>query len=214
MIRRNRRPTGLALDPMWRTAVVCASGPSFSEEQAAFIIEARQRDRCRVLVVSDNYRRVPNADALLSADTGWWLHHIAAVRALPFRGSCWTLNRNAAHRFGLHPLAVEQRPGLTDRHKVIRQGGNSGYHAINLAFLFGAHRMILVGFDMRASDGVQHWFGEHPPRLRTELPFARWIKAFGPLADDLRAEGVDVVNVSPDSALTHFPKATLADALA
>lgn len=205
-------PPGLGRDG-WGTVVVCASGPSFTEEDASAIADARVNDGIRVVVVNESWRRLPRADVLYAHDTRWWMLRIAEVRA-GFSGECWTQSLPVAKRFGLHPIKSYNTPGLTKRPGCIHNGGNSGYGAINLAYLFGARRILLVGFDMRAFDGASHWHGDHAEPLSKRQPFHNWIPRFRALADDLKAVGVDVINCSPISALACFPKASLADALA
>lgn len=103
---------------------------------------------------------------------------------------------------------------LVDKPGVIGSGGNSGFQALNLVVQFGAMRILLVGFDMHAANGV-HWHGEHGRGLNNprDSHFMRWRQAFGDVAKQLRVLGVDVVNASPQSALTVFPKMSVEDAM-
>lgn len=214
----------------WRTVVCCASGPSFSVEQAEMITEAWHADRCRVIVVNDNWRRVPTADLCYAADFAWWQVHIAAVRA-GFRGELWTqveqaLVRNGAqHAERFHKLAalglsfVNIKAGnalLPPGDTRISNGSNSGFQAIMLARLFGARRIVLVGYDMQRAggkkNGALHWFGDHLGTLENSDPW-HFAKHFNAVAPDLRAEGTDVVNCSIATALTCFRRAELATTL-
>ena len=96
----------------------------------------------------------------------------------------------------------------------IHQGGNSGYQAINLAYLFGASAIVLLGFDCSQSKtGEAHWFGQHGPRLTQQQPFALWQANFPALAQDLANSGTRVINASRETALRCFERASLADAL-
>jgi hypothetical protein len=79
---------------------------------------------------------------------------------------------------------------------VIHQGGNSGYQAINLAWLAGARRMRLVGYDMRNVNGRTHHHGDHPGVLHRPMVYERWLPKFDALANDLRRERVEVLNCS------------------
>ena len=84
---------------------------------------------------------------------------------------------------------------------------------MNLAVLWGAKRLVLIGFDAGPLYGKDHFFGKHPKELRNESPYASFRRNFDLVARDLKALGVSVVNTSIDSHLTCFKKATLADAL-
>jgi hypothetical protein len=46
---------------------------------------------------------------------------------------------------------------------------------MGLAFLFGAARIVLVGYDMREVDGRRHFFGSHPRPLRDGGSFEKWL---------------------------------------
>lgn len=79
--------------------------------------------------------------------------------------------------------------------------------------LWGATRIVLVGFDMGALGNKDHFFGEHPAPLFRQSPYATFRRAFLRVADDCRAMGVKVINASPRSHLESFPKMTLQAAL-
>lgn len=97
-------------------------------------------------------------------------------------------------------------PGLgIDR---LHYNNNSGAQAINLAFLLGAARIVLLGFDMQWTGGKAHFFGEHPPEL-SNGNHATFVTDFNQLAKDLEWQGVEVVNCSRQTALHQFPRADL-----
>ena len=85
----------------------------------------------------------------------------------------------------------------------VATGGNSGYQAVNLAYLLGAKRIGLIGFDMRGGE-FQHFHGDHGGGLNNPTPslFAEWIPRFNDLHRLLAAEGVELINYSRESALT------------
>jgi hypothetical protein len=103
--------------------------------------------------------------------------------------------------------------GLEEAPTGLRTGKNSGYQAINLAYHLGAARVVLVGYDMRPdAKGRHHWFGSHPyPTL--DPPYPALLEYFGTIAGPLAARGVEVLNATPDSALSCFRRATLEEAL-
>jgi hypothetical protein len=90
----------------------------------------------------------------------------------------------------------------------IHFGNNSGYQAINLAYLLGASSIILSGFDMKVTAGKTHFFGNHPYHKQGQGPnneiMQRWCRNFVALAQDLKSEGVQVYNCTRDTALTAF----------
>lgn len=103
------------------------------------------------------------------------------------------------------------RPGLgLDK---VHFGANSGYQAINLAYLFGAVRIVLLGFDMQMTAGKSHWHGDHPGELNRDCPVRSFAKNFPALASDLSGAGVEVINATRETALDCFPIKKLEDAL-
>ena len=99
--------------------------------------------------------------------------------------------------------------GLSFNPMIIHQGGNSGFQALNIAVLFGAARVLLLGFDLHGT----HWHGRHPAGMNNpdQNNFDRWSKAFSEAVGDLKLANVEVINCSPGSALTCFPTARIQD---
>lgn len=156
------------------------------------------------MVVNDNYRLAPWADWLYACDGAWWRVYHAAVVA-GFSGECWTQDEVAAKQYGLHWIRGKSDPGLSRDPAVIHHGANGGYQAINLAYHFGASRIVLLGYDM----GGTHWFGDHPTSLPVKSSYDAFLREFPALARDLKSAGVEVVNCSRSTALEAFPKSTI-----
>ena len=195
------------------TAVCVASGPSFSEAQAVAIGATHRAGRCHVVVVNDNWRRLPDADVLYAADGRWWARYAADVAA-GFRGERWTRDQDAATKYGLCWIKSRGLPGLSRDPSVIHEGSNSGYQAIGLAYHFGARRILLAGYDMQHRPGdPPHWFGRHPAGFTNSDGVAQWAPRFNRLADDLAAEGIELINCTTETALT-IPRGDLATELA
>lgn len=157
---------------------------------------------------------MPDADHLYACDQRWWVYHLEKVNKV-FAGKKYTQWRQPdekawAEQHGIIPIHGESSPGL-GRDKL-HYGNNSGYQAINLAYLMGATRIVLLGYDMQYTGGKKHWFGDHPTGF-TNGNFIEYVKHFTPLARDLKAEGVEVINCSRETALTQFERADLDDAL-
>lgn len=112
-----------------------------------------------------------------------------------------------------------KRYGLTKRRGRVSWNHNSGGAAINLATQFGAKRIILLGFDMNLDkNNRQHWHSKYKSSNRKNinekaLPFQRHLKCFPMIAADAKRQGVEILNVSPDSAIKEFRKVRLNDLL-
>jgi hypothetical protein len=196
------------------SVIVCiASGPSLTIDDVSLVEEWRTapvREPRRVIVVNTTYKAAPWADVLYACDAAWWNLHIQDVRE-SFAGEPWTLQNFAAKKHRLHEMPSDAKPGLG--RKVMHLGGNSGYQAVNMAYLFGARRIILLGYDMQRTGGRSHWHGDHPKGLRNTSPFASWIARFKVLAKDLREAGVEAVNATRETALLGFERVDLREAL-
>jgi len=183
-----------------QTVACIASGESLTREDC---------ERCRELktiAVNDAYLFAMFADVLYAADFDWWKHHKGAPE---FAGLKVTHDPQAAQRYGLKHITVRssnagaELKGVSLNPAHVHSGGNSGFQAFNLAVLFGAKRILLLGYDMQGS----HFFGEHPGAMRKTQDYRNWIKRFATVPAML--PDVEVVNCTRNTALKCFPQATL-----
>lgn len=198
--------------PNWsgETAVIVGTGPSAKDAPLGMV-----RGAARAFVVKSSWKLAPWADVLYGLDKGWWI----ANQGVPeFRGLKVSPSPTAARAFGLRQVRLKARAEiLTGETGVLgcglrTGGGHSGFQAINLAIQFGARQIALVGFDMTLSNGA-HWNSDYrgvgkPDAGRVES----WRVALDGCAGQFKAFGVDVVVAGP-SALTAYPKMSLAEAL-
>jgi hypothetical protein len=200
--------------PNWhgKTCIIVAGGPSAKDQD----YDLARRAGLRAIVVNNAHALAPWADALFACDLAWWRRY---GPALSFEGLRLSTDKNACEP--RQPWGV-QRVGLdrpSDRLNLVRYnhvgwGGNSGFQALNLAIQFGATKILLAGYDMTTAHGL-HWHGAHPSGMNnpSEPNIARWRRAIEAAADDIGKLGIEVINLSPISTLTRYPKMTLAEAL-
>lgn len=191
-----------------KPCVILASGPGLTQEQVEHV---GPRGDCYVIAVNNTWRLAPWADVLYAGDFLWWKTHCTSTEGSRAKRDChferWTQDAGAAERFGIKRIKGVNRPGLGEQ--CIHTGGNSGYQAINLAYLWKVKKIILLGFTMREIDGKKHWHPDHPKPLVQQILPDEWRHKMGPLAKDLEARGVEVVNCDPLSALTCFRMSTI-----
>ncbi len=192
------------------TVVCLGGGPSLTAEDVDYC-----RGKARVIAVNDAYRLAPWADALYGCDVQWWKWH-HGVRE--FSGEKWSLEQpnwgNWHDRWSdIQLLKNAGDHGLSLDPTEIATGSNSGYQAVNLAVLYGARRVVLLGYDMQTKGTQSHWFGHHPQRAGVVAPFAQFLESFKSLVKPLADLGVEIVNCTPGSRLRCFPMATLRDTL-
>lgn len=206
----------------WKGAeVVCiASGPSLTETDCCLVAawqaarHPKQPQR-RVIVVNTSYLLAPRADVLYAADRLWWDRYeseVSAARWPGFVGERWSLSLEANDRYGVRLVSHQQGEGLANDR--IYTGGNGGYQAVQLAALFGASRIILLGYDLQKTRGRSHWHGDHPLPLGNGTAHKEWAKRLDWLAPKLAAAGISVLNASRETALTKYPRVNLEEVLA
>lgn len=199
-----------------------ATGPSLTDEQLQVVHQAQQAGRVRVIGVNCAYQKAPWVDALFACDLMWWKKY----RADGAHGQGWqswckqnpgaetvTQCAGSHKQFGLTTrIRGSARDGLGTQE--LHTGSNGGHAAVNVAFLWGAKRIILLGFDMRLGpNGEKHCHADHPaPCIQTQL-FKQWIHRFESTARDLEKLGVEVLNATPGSALPWFERCNIEEAL-
>jgi hypothetical protein len=173
--------------------------------------------RARVIAIKDAYHLAPWADVLYSGDERWWVHH---AKSIAFEGRRYALVPHdprftrAVEDGRAQLLGLGKVLGLEIDPTKLALGNHSGYQAINLAVhLAGATRIVLLGYDMKASpDGRDNFFGAKPyAAKRPPYPF---LGVFASIVEPLAALGATVVNASRDTALDVFPRVSLEEALA
>lgn len=198
------------------TAILIANGPSLTRGQVNTARAAWIEGKARVFGCNDAYRIAPWIDGLYAADADWWRAHIDAVRDHHI-ALLWSQALDACMEWGLWHVYARVDIGMSRDSSEIhtgRDGGHSGYQLVNLAAHLGARRILLVGYDCRASpSGQTHWFGDHPDGLRVTSPYASFAAAYRLAAPDLAAMGVEVINCTPGSAIDAFPRSTLSAVL-
>lgn len=190
------------------TCVILATGPSLTQEDVDYV-----RGKARVLAVNDAYKLAPWASALYSTDARWWSWNKGAPE---FTGPKWSMDHSAwANYRSAYPDVMKLRntgsQGLERDPKGLKNGRNSGYAALNLAYHYGATRMILLGYNLQPRHGKSHFFGDHPNKQQS--PYAMFRRVFQSIVKPLEKSGIEVINCTTESALTCFPKGNLRDVL-
>jgi len=187
--------------PEWlgETVFVLGCGPSLASTPVG-----RLSAHGRVIAINDAYRRLPTADVLYFCDRKWWLRNQSYVRR-DFQGRYIVTIADRVD--GVKTLRCTGAIGLESDPGALRHGSNSGYQAINLAYHFGARRIVLLGYDMRLVEGKVHWKArskEQPDAQRRTMENVMLPK-FDTLKGPLEKAGVEVLNATPRSRLRVWP---------
>ena len=190
------------------TCVCIGGGESLTDEQVNY---AMIRHHWRTIGVNNAYQKAPWLDVLYAADHQWWSWHWEKVKGLPCRKV--TVDKRAKQDWPdllyLGPTDSESHglDGFDPDPSRLRTGKNGGYQAIHLAAHFGAKRIILLGYDQKGG----HWHEPHPGG-QSDI-FGMCARYWPTLAEAMKERNIDVINCTPNSALTAFPMANLEDVL-
>lgn len=188
------------------TVAIIGCGPSLQHVDPGKLLAFR-----RAIAINDALLRAPWADLHYFCDQQWWESNLYTMHGFPVLRV--TMENDIP---GVLRLRNTGPTGLETDPTGLRHGSNSGYQAINLAYHFGAKRIVLFGFDMRVVHDRTHW------RERNgEMATARFqrtltntmLPKFQTLVEPLREAGVEVLNATPGSALTCWPSVSIDDIL-
>lgn len=195
------------------TVFIVGGGPSLK----GFDFERLRGRRC-VAVNSSGYD-VPWADILLFHDNSWFEANRTLVDE--WRGIAVTLSRHSkvAAPDLLRRVAIEERLDFPIGRGPIRTGHSSGQSALSLTVTMAARQVVLLGFDMKAVAGQTHYHVERPlytaeHAARTAGEYATtFLPYWAGWNDAALRVGCEVLNATPESALSEFPMVDLKDIL-
>lgn len=202
------------------TCFILAGGPSLKGFDAGVL-----RGHGRVISINDSWRIAPWADILYCCDQPWIEDQTRSNRAsidgsVRFRDllatGFWVKGGDSPKTDPrIHILRFSGQVGLETNPEALRTGNNSGYQAINLAYHFGAARIVLLGYDMHCDGAKTHWHdGPRAPASEFGKTLGRdMVPYFEYLVAPLAAADVEVVNATPGSALKCWPMMSLEEAL-
>lgn len=186
------------------TIYIVGGGPSLKDFDFSLL-----KDKITI-AVNKSLKYVPNPNALYWSDTrlyNWFHEEIDAINCIKVTNKPFPANAP-----GVINLLNTGKHGLEKDPRCIRDGGNSGYAAINLAYHLGAKKIVLLGFDMNVDNSLTHYHGgyEQLSRIPDDSLYKRlMLPSFGTIADELEQMKVKVFNASPTSAIECFPKISL-----
>ena len=195
------------IDPIFLgdTIYVVGGGPSLKDFNFELL-----RDKT-VIAVNKAFTRVPFAQVLYWSDTRfyeWFSKEIDAFTGI--KVTC----RPEPKRSDVINLLNTGKTGLETMSYGLRDGGNSGYAAMNLAYHLGAKKIVLLGFDMQNTPKQTHWHDGYVSTADTSTMERLMLPSFDTIVEPLEKRKIKVYNASPDSKITCFPKISIEEALA
>ena len=185
---------------------ILGGGPSLRNFDVSVLGSAK------VIATNEAFILAPNAEALVFVDYHWWARRELEVRET-FAGELIGRGpyRSAYRRTGVTSVAYRSGEVFSIDPRLLG-GRNSGLAAVNAAWLMGAARIFLLGFDMKGDGSRNNFHNLYPDSPKA--PAHRYVSIFLPefekAAKRLETIGGGVViNLTPGSALKCFPERSL-----
>jgi hypothetical protein len=182
-----------------KIAICVANGPSLTRSDC----EIAEKSGAFILGVNDSYR-ICSLSALYAADHSWWAEHSAATADL----DCLKFKPEPKRTVD-SVTGIEGKQGKDLTAKRLNYGGHGGFQALHLALIWGAKKVLLLGYDCKGSKSHRHWFGNHPGKLDKESQYSSWVKTY----NSAKKPDTPIINVTRDTAITCFPRMTIEEAL-
>lgn len=108
------------------------------------------------------------------------------------------------NRLGIHRIPKNCTKGFGETFGTFSNGGNSGYAAIQLAYILGFRTVGLLGFDGIPQAGDPTHFHTLYTHRSDHEQLRQWLRQLEDMNTHFRSVGFKVVNASPVSELTRF----------
>lgn len=216
------------IKPIFKDSViVCAgTGPSINQETIDRVNQARSQGKIKVFSSNRAYQ-IFDTDLLHGCNYQFWDYWWKEDPLLKDRPFLKTTTRPQLEGKypGLEYIKEEWIDGLSTNPSYVAAHHGTGPQTVNLAYLFGAKTILLVGWDMRFPGKVSNqnykekrrFFGEDPltqvhwPRTEPNGDLGGLIREMNTI--DPKRYGIEIINCTPNSAMTHFPMMDLDKAL-
>lgn len=192
-----------------RTIVCVGAGPSLRKEDVA----ACEVAGFILMVVNGAFQFACCPEYHYAGDTRWWQRNYAYTQLCSGKFSIQHNGRDQGH-----PAVTQMKRGRTedfsDSWPTLATGKNSGFQAINLAYLLGFRRVILLGYDMKfGQNGEKHCHPDHPDYNPLDVTVAEWVRIFNKAAPIMEGLGLLVINATRDTDLDCFLRVQLEEVL-
>lgn len=205
-----------------RSAIVIASGPSSGIVDREAVADLIRHENLVVFGVNDADRSmggkpVPRLDYLVILDDHLWDDRLpkllplldANPGSLPI--TAFTIQEDVRYIYA--PFSFVEDPntkGPANIPYIVGQlfhGWSSGVAAIQLAMWMGCRRIYLLGHDLQVAHGRTHGFGvrEAGEKNRNYPQRAKMFAGYETIAYHAQQIGVEIINLSPCSAISYFP---------
>jgi hypothetical protein len=198
------------------TAIVCGTGPSITPE----IIKAVDDSGHRIFGANRAWE-IFNCDVVHGCNHQFWDYYWPQIQEQSF--DKWTTRPELEGKYpGLEYIEERWEDGLSKEQNWISAHHGTGPQLVNIAYLYGCTRLLLVGWDMRylGKTGqhqytARHYLGEYPkemvhwPQTGPNGEQTGLIEEMGTIHPE--DYGIEIINCTKDSAMKCFPMGDLKD---
>ncbi len=209
------------------TAIIAGTGLSLTPESIAYCNEARKAGKARIFA-ANRAHELFDCDVLAAINSAFyplWWDSIKDKHCDKWTTSLGTSRIPAVDLTEKYPevqyIDARLKAGLSKDPSYVHYHHTTGAMLINIAYLYGCTRLILIGFDMRYQGKVNDTKYNKPRRYLGEdaITQKHWMKT------DAKGDwhnvipgfktinpadyGIEIINCTPDSALRCFPMMNL-----
>lgn len=169
------------------------------------------------IAINRAYETMPFAPVLWWSDARFWRQHREGLRrhGAIWKATCFTnYHETDAVPAWVTQYRMTETAGFDEDPRYLRSGNNSTYAAMCLAAHLGAGRLVLFGVDMRHGRAGETHFHDGHGLIQSPETFDRYmLPFFDTLAEPLAKRNIEVINASPESALTVWPRCSIEEGL-
>jgi hypothetical protein len=205
-------------------AIVCGTGPSI-DQRTIDLVNSLHADECVRVFSANRAHEVFDTDVFHACN--WQFYDFWWERTLRDRSfDKWTTRPELQGKYeGVEYIEERWEDGISRDPSYICAHHGTGPQLVNIAYLYGCTKILLVGWDMRFWGKVdQRTYAQRRYFPEYELTLNHWpmTGANGEMSGlikemetiDPSAYNIQIINCTPGSALTHFPMMGIIDALA
>lgn len=190
------------------TVFIIGGGPSLLQQDLSLIHSHR------VIGVNQAFRLGNWIDVCWYGDKQWYSQNLKDIKN--FGGlvlTCSAEARKEKRWKRVKYVGRSKRVGIEYKKRThVAWNGNSGASAVNVAYWLGAKRVVLLGFDMKVPNSIDepdHWHDLYEKNIDKKTgkyhdPYPRFMKGWPQIKKDAETIGLEIINATPDSALTLF----------
>lgn len=211
------------------TAIIAGTGPSLTPESIKLCNDARAKGKVRIFA-ANRAHELFDCDVMHACNSAFYLLWWHLLENKEFEkwttdSSTQTIPAVDLNHLPVVYIKTKQEPGLSCDPSYICHHHGTGPMLVNIAYLYGCTKLILIGWDMRYPGKVDDRNYNKPRRYLGEdkLTLLGWPKT-GPDGErpvlikemeTIKPEeyGIEIINCTPNSALKCFEMRPLSECL-